>query len=291
MLVAACDNINPKSGSRCTALQAACSKDRRERDNNGHIKVVKFLLKSGADVNACGGYYGDALQACVEAGNVKSSLDTLNLLLDHGAEINHQGGIYRSGIWATVSCGNVEAAHVLIDRGVELDDEIFLLAMKNKRKTVIPLLFQKGVNVNAENKDGTVLQMAIENNDIEIIIALLQDPLIDINAQGGKNGETALYCAVGTGNQEVVTLLLDRGADANAACGKGDYCLTQAVGRGDKEMVHLLLERRADINARSTGHHYTALVAACDRENEGLVHLILSHGADVNAWDEEHGEW
>jgi ankyrin repeat protein len=156
---------------------------------------------------------------------------------------------------------------------------------------VIPLLFQKGVNVNAENKDGTVLQMAIENNDIEIIMALLQDPLIDINAQGGKNGETALYCAVGTGNQEVVTLLLDRGADANAACGKGDYCLTQAVGRGDKEMVHLLLERRADINARSTRHHYTALVAACDRENDGLVHLILSHGADVNAWDEEHGEW
>jgi hypothetical protein len=63
---------------------------------------------------------------------VKSSLDTLNLLLDHGAEINHQGGIYRSGIRATVFCGNVEAAHVLVDRGVELDDEIFLLAMKNK---------------------------------------------------------------------------------------------------------------------------------------------------------------
>lgn len=56
-------------------------------------------------------------------------------------------------------------------------------------------------------------------------------------------------------------------------------------------MVHLLLERRADINARSTGHPYTGLVAACDRKNEGLVHLILSHGADVNAWDEEHGEW
>lgn len=281
MLVAAGADIDLKSGYKCTALQAACSMEGGE--------VVKFLLKSGADVNVRGGNYGDALQACVEAGNFESSLDTLNLLLEYGAEINHQGGIYHSAIRAAVYCGNVEAAHILIDRGVEVNDEIFLLAVENERETVIPLLLQKGVNVNAENEDGTVLQMAIKNNDIDTAMALLRDPLIDINAQGGKDGETALYCAVGKGNQELVTLLLDRGADVNAASGDGDYCLIRAAGRGDEEMVYLLLERGADVNARVSGHHYTALIAACEYEN--LVRLLLSRGADVNAREEEWGEY
>jgi ankyrin repeat protein len=291
MLVAAGADVNLRSGYMCTALQAACSQNhqRTEDELQGkvYLGVAKFLLESCADVNIRGGEYGDALQAAIEGtarGNViGNDIDMVNLLLDHGADVNYKGGKYRSAMRTAVYCGNISAAHALLDRGVEIDDEILLLAVANRRKTVIPLLLEKGVDVNAENEDGTILQMAIEKKDHDTIAALLKDPKIDINALGGEDGRTALYCAVDAGNQEVVKLLLDRGADINEPCGNGCYCLPNAVRRGDVEMVELLLQRGADVN-KSHRICQTALIAACFWENECLVRLLLSHGADVNLW-------
>jgi ankyrin repeat protein len=57
-------------------LQAAAAKD--------SIDVVKLLLDAGADINAKGGYYGNALQAAV----FKGSVDLVRLLLDAGADLN-----------------------------------------------------------------------------------------------------------------------------------------------------------------------------------------------------------
>jgi ankyrin repeat protein len=58
---------------------------------------VQMLLDGGADVNAQGGEYGNALQAASAGGHEKA----VRMLLDAGAEVNAQGG------W----CGNaVQAA-------------------------------------------------------------------------------------------------------------------------------------------------------------------------------------
>jgi ankyrin repeat protein len=293
VLVAAGADVNIRSGDKCTALQVACShghdqltekNDHRAKD---YLEVAKFLLKSGAEVNIRGGHYGNALQAAIEAtarGNViGNNIDIVNLLLDHGADVNYKGGIYGSSMRATVFCGNISAAHALLDHGVEIDDEIFLLAVENRRETVIPLLLEKRANVNTENKDGTVLQMAINVRDHETISALLKDPKIDINARGGEGGLTALYCAVSQGNYEVVKLLLNRGADINEPCDNGRYCLPEAVLHKDSKMVELLLQQGAHVNASQSGHQ-TALMVACDGGNEALVRLLLRKGADVNLW-------
>jgi ankyrin repeat protein len=289
MLVSAGADVNLKSGYKCTALQAACSKNRIE-GTNGNIEVAKFLLKSGADCNIRGGEYGDTLQACIEAGNVESNVGLLQILLDHGADVDYQGGKYNSAIEAAVCTGNIEAAHILLDRGVPVDDEIFLLSLRYERTSVIPLLLEKGVNVNAQNTRGTALQMAIKDNYVDTTMALLEDPLIDINAKGGGNGETALYYAVSKRNKTLVSLLLDRGADVNSDGGY-EHCLCVAVMRQDEAMVRLLLERGANVNARGKGYAGTPLIAAVERENDDLINLLLSHGANVNGRGDGYGEW
>ncbi|KAK6523910.1 hypothetical protein TWF281_001875 [Arthrobotrys megalospora] len=291
MLLRAGADVNLRSGYNFTALHNACARDVDDVGEDNHTEMVKLLLKSGADAKIQGGRYGDVLQAAVEggaAGNAgPGSIGALNLLLEHGADINYQGGVYHSAIRAAVFCGNSEAARVLIEKGVEVDDEIFVIAVEGNRKQVIPLLLQRGVNVNAQNEEGTALQVAIKEKNIDTVKILLNDPSLDINAQGGKYGAPALYHALK--DIELVKLLLKNGADANQECGDGSRCLNVAVRSGDLELAKLLQENGADVNAQSSGDA-AAIVDACSRGNKDMVSFLLDQNADINAWDSKHGD-
>ena len=159
MLVAEGAFVNLQSGHKSNALQAACSNPENGTEGGGkrYIDIARFLLKNGADPNMKGGEYGNALQAAVVGsakGNVlDNNIDIVKLVLDYAAHINYRGVNYH---WA-LRCLRFMWQHrgrtcILIDRGAEPDDEMFLLAVQMKRKTVIPLLLEKGVDINAANK-------------------------------------------------------------------------------------------------------------------------------------------
>ena len=52
------------------------------------IRSVKIILDKGVDVNAQGGYYGNALQAALAKGHDQ----IVQMLLAKGADVNAQGG-------------------------------------------------------------------------------------------------------------------------------------------------------------------------------------------------------
>ena len=56
----------------------------------GFVDVSRWLVTEGANVNAQGGYYGNALQAACYGGHES----IVRLLLDRGAVINSQGGTH-----------------------------------------------------------------------------------------------------------------------------------------------------------------------------------------------------
>jgi len=297
MLVAEGANVNLRSGLYETSpLQAACGsrKQKQGKHREKYFQIAKFLLKDGADPNLHGGYHGDALQAAVVAsarGNAveNNNIDTVRLLLDNKADINYRGGEYHSSIRACMYCGNISAAHLLIDRGVELDDEIFLLSLENQRKTVIPRLLEKGVGVNAQNEAGTALQLAIKNKDAATTNHLLSHPDIDVNALGKTDdGITALYQAVRMRNKEVAKQLLVLGADVNLPSDR-TTCLAMAVWNKDMEMIQLLLDHGANINANLPGVQ-TALMAACRDGSEAVAKFLLDHGANADLWVQRKGD-
>ncbi|SLM37709.1 ankyrin repeat domain containing protein [Lasallia pustulata] len=72
-----------------------------------------MLLDKGADVNAQGGRYGNALQAASERGNNK----VVQMLLDKGADVNAQGGRYGNALQAASERGNNEVVRMLLDKG------------------------------------------------------------------------------------------------------------------------------------------------------------------------------
>lgn len=81
----------------------------------------------------------------------------------------------------------------------------------------------------------------------------------------------------------VMQVLIARGADVNAKDGTGDTALMEASFHGYHDVVQLLLAKGADANATdSMGRN--ALLRACERGGHlDVVQLLIAKGADVNA--------
>ena len=148
--------------------------------------------------------------------------------------------------------------------------------------------------VEAEDGDAAKLRYACERNLLEEVEELLRKPMnpnmIDVSFHGDRR--TALHSAAENGHEEVVSLLLESGADKDAADLSGYTALHFAAGAlhprtdrtplaplGDKEMVRLLLAAGVDKDVAGSGGMTALHWAAANGDNE-IVQLLLESGAD-----------
>jgi len=95
-------------------------------------------------------------------------------------------------------------------------------------------------------------------------------------------GQTALIAAVSHNAFDTVKLLLDQKANVNLADGSGWTPLIYAAYfGGSAELLTELLNHGADINGRND-RGATALFLASATGHEEQVKFLLSHGADIN---------
>ncbi|KAJ7675984.1 hypothetical protein DFH06DRAFT_672643 [Mycena polygramma] len=109
-------------------------------------------------------------------------------------------------------------------------------------------------------------------------VEIVLDNGADVNAAGGS----ALQAAARRGNVDTVRLLLNHGADVNAAGGEYGGALQYAVRNRHMDTVRLLLEHGADVNAVG-GNYGSVLQGAASGGSMDIVRLLLDKGADVNA--------
>jgi Ankyrin repeats (3 copies) len=76
-----------------------------------------LLLDKGADINAQGGEYGNALQAA----STKGHEVVVRLLLDKGADVNAQGGLYSNALQAAWAQGHEVVVQLLLDEGADVN--------------------------------------------------------------------------------------------------------------------------------------------------------------------------
>jgi hypothetical protein len=79
----------------------------------GYDQIVKMLLDAGAEDNAEGGEYGNALYAASFEGHEQ----IVKMLLDAGAEVNAQGGFYGNALQAASFEGHEQVVKTLLDVG------------------------------------------------------------------------------------------------------------------------------------------------------------------------------
>ncbi|KAF5707794.1 hypothetical protein FMUND_10944 [Fusarium mundagurra] len=249
----------------------------------GNLEVVQLLLDKGADIDAQGGWLGNALQAASFEGNP----EIVQLLLDKGADVNAQGGYYGSALQAASYEGNMEAMQLLQDNGADVNAQggeygnALYAASSKGNLEVMQLLLDNGADVNAQGGYyGSALYAASSKGNLEVM-QLLLDNGADVNAQGGYYG-SALQAALYEGNMEAMQLLQDNGADVNAQGGEYGNALYAASYEGNLEVMQLLLDNGADVNAQG-GYYGNALYAASSKGNLEVMQLLLDNGADVNA--------
>ena len=142
----------------------------------------------------------------------------------------------------------------------------------------------------------TPLHAAVAYNDLAVVTEELERGInVNVTDEGGY---TPLMVAVASPEPgvEMLRLLLENGADINAATGEGgDTALSLAIMHGTVEKVDALLEAGADVNYWREGG-YDALIDALHSRSmtEGapllpLVELLLRHEAPVLG-ESEHGE-
>ena len=280
--------VNAQGGYYGNALQAA-SWHRHEigvelllenvaRANEAVMAVVALLLEKGADVNAQGGYYGNALQAA----SLEGREAVVALLLEKGADVNAQGGYYGNALQAALQNRHAAVVALLLEKGADVNarggyyGNALQAASQNRHGAVVALLLEKGADVNAQGGHyGNALQAASRNGG-KAVVALLLEKGADVNAQGGYYGN-ALQAASRYGHEAVVALLLEKGANVNAQGGRYGNALQAASRYGHEAVVALLLEKGADVNAQG-GYCGNALQAASGNGHEAVVGLLLGKG-------------
>src|SRR5688572_26500406 len=155
-------------------------------------------------------------------------------------------------------------------------------AMLGDRATVLSLLKQQNIDVNAGQPDGTTaLHWAARREDVETTRLLIAaGARVDTST---RYGVTPLYLAAMNGNVHVMEELLRAGADPNGANPGGETVLMTAVRTGKVDPVKLLLAKGAEVSSRERVRGQTALMWAVLENHPDVARLLIARGANVDA--------
>lgn len=126
------------------------------------------------------------------------------------------------------------------------------------------------------------MEQAIARRDVDDVVGLLAAGA-PVNHVDSFSKQTCLHLAILLGFDDMVSVLLDGGANPNHGKHNGMTALVSAIMRSRSVVsISKLICAGADVNGRCDGGG-TALMVAAIHGNVAVLKLLLEAGADVNA--------
>ena len=151
-------------------------------------------------------------------------LELIDFCLDAELNINQKNKIGERPLHIALSAGDVDAVKRLVAAGADPS-----------------LWFVRG------DEKYNLFHIAIGFGNNEVIKAILESPLLKINAVTGDGQKSALHLAAEMGNSRAIGLLAATRADLNITDKNGDTPLHLAVRSGSLEAARALIEAGADL--------------------------------------------
>lgn len=270
-------DVNARNGDGCTPLHIARTADvakkliatetvrlaAEDKDGRGPLHyavlkrrptVVKALLEAGVDQfmedddGKTTAYYAQECNAS-------------RWMLKYGPGVETVGGDHldNTGLFHMAWLGDAEATRFFIEQGADVD---------------------------ARNKDyETALTEASRDASMDVVKILLQnDVKVDI-AESGRGWEP-LCNAVRDTRLEVVSLLLEHGANKHAKLKSGCDAMAEACYRGHHEIARILIEQGSRLE--SVNHFgRTRLLEASTEADGDWTRWLLRRGAKTDVRDNE----
>jgi hypothetical protein len=140
----------------------------------------------------------------------------------------------------------IRARESLLQMGIPVTGEALTNCISKDSIQVVSLFLEAGFSPDTRNKTGVpLLNLCARTGDQEILRLLIQSGA-QLNLQADDRGTSALIESVMSKQYDMVNELIKAGADLNIKSKDGQTALVVAAGSSDEKMVEILLKAGAD---------------------------------------------
>jgi ankyrin repeat protein len=244
---------------------------------NRDAESISILLRFGANANGIDQNGWCPLYVATQV----SYFGGAQLLLKSGADPNLCAGPDSESSLCLAACGNqidlvqIYLAHEGDAESIMENGNSTLIQCMNKTVSprLVEMLIKSGIDPNHKNCEGaTALFRAIHANRVDLMTVLL-DNGANPNLPAPKH---PLWPSVY--KPKALQLLLDRGADQTKTPG----IMELAASVKNLETIKILMKAGVSPNVRIDGVYTTPLCSAIRDSSDDIVKYLLEHGADPN---------
>ncbi|MCQ2574080.1 MAG: ankyrin repeat domain-containing protein [Treponema sp.] len=139
-----------------------------------------------------------------------------------------------------------EASKFLLNRGIPFTVDCFADYITKGKFEICRQFLTAGMDINSRDEKGTPMLNIAVRTDKEEIVSWMIDNGADLNVVSEDRGYSPLMDAVWRGNEEITQFLIEHNADVNTICKEGQSNLVIAVGAGKTKIVEMLAHAGAD---------------------------------------------